>query len=195
MEKAKIETSWWLRRPGVPTPTASATSPLDDVDKATNRVTGEIVDAAIAVHRALGTGLLEGAYEVCLRAELEARGLKVRRQVPIGLRYRDVSVEVAFRVDLIVEERVVVELKTIAQLTQSDSAQLATYLRFTRLEVGLLLNFHAAWMKDGIRRIVRTHAPDDDAAPLPSPLCDDGHVQRGADALVSAECESSTKPI
>ena len=178
MEKPNVGGSWWLRRPGVPTPTASATAPIDDVDERTNRITGEIVDAAIAVHRALGTGLLEGAYEVCLRAELEARGLKVRRQVPIGLRYRDVSVEVAFRADLIVEERVIVELKTIAQLTQSDSAQLATYLRFTGLEVGLLLNFHVAWMKDGIRRIVRTHAPDDNAAPLPSPSFHDGQMQR-----------------
>jgi GxxExxY protein len=133
----------------------TGTSPLQDVDAATNRITGEIVDAALAVHRALGPGLLESVYERCLAQELEDRGLRVERQVPVPLRYHDVDIDVAFKADLVVEEHVIVEIKAVAVLSPLHQAQTWTYMKLMGVEVGLLLNFNVKLIKNGIRRIVR----------------------------------------
>lgn len=113
-----------------------------------------IIGAAIAVHRALGPGLLESAYEHCLHLELEALGLAVRRQVPVDLEYRGHRVEGAYRIDLLVEEAVVVEVKAIERMLPLHAAQVLTYVRLAGHKVGLLLNFNVARLADGMKRIV-----------------------------------------
>ena len=127
------------------------------VDWPTNRITGEIVDAAYKVHTRLGPGLLERAYELFLAAELRARGLDVKTQVPIPLELDDIRLDVAFRADLIVENRVLVELKSTAVTHPSAKRQTLTYLRFGGFRVGLLLNFGMAKMVDGTHRFVRNY--------------------------------------
>lgn len=118
------------------------------------RVTGEIVDAAIKVHSALGPGLLEKAYEVCLAHELRARGLRVSCQLALPVRYGDVILDVGYRIDLLVEEAVVVEIKAISKLLPIHTAQVLSYLKLNGFPVGLLLNFHSLRLKDAIIRIV-----------------------------------------
>lgn len=111
------------------------------------------------VHRALGPGLLESSYRACLRHELSLRGLTAEADRPVPLQYRGLHLDCGYRLDLIVEDRIVLELKAVAALHPIHVAQLATYLRLTALDVGLLLNFNVALMKDGIRRVVRKHRP------------------------------------
>ncbi len=106
------------------------------------------------VHSALGPGLLEGAYEACLAYELRARGLSVLTQVPLPLLYAGVRIEVGYRVDLLVDDTVVVELKAVAKLQPIHEAQLLSYLKLSGHRVGLLLNFHVVHLKDGIKRMV-----------------------------------------
>lgn len=124
-----------------------------------NEVSGEVVSAAIAVHTALGPGLLESAYNACLAHELRLRGLRVEIQVPLPIVYKGERVDAGYRLDLIVEQLVVVESKAITKVTPLHEAQLLSYLRLSGHEVGLLLNFHVARMKDGIRRMVDTARP------------------------------------
>lgn len=119
-----------------------------------NEVTGRIVDAAMKVHSALGPGLLEGAYEACLRHELMSRGLAVKSQVSLPVEYDGLMIDAGYRVDLLVEESVIVELKAVEKLAPIHEAQLLTYLKLGRKKVGLLLNFNVVQMKDGIRRMV-----------------------------------------
>jgi GxxExxY protein len=119
-----------------------------------NRLSGIVVDAAIHVHRALGPGLLESAYEACLAYELRGRGLHVRTQVDVPIVYKNVQLEIGYRIDLLVEESVVVELKTVTKLLPVHEAQLLTHLRLSRRRLGLLLNFYVPVMRDGIKRIV-----------------------------------------
>ena len=133
-----------------------------DVD----RLTHDIIGAAIAVHRALGPGLLESAYEACLAYELTERGLKVEQQKPLPVVYREVRVDCGYRLDLLVERSVIVELKSVDQLAPIHDAQLLSYLRLAHLQVGLLINFNEKVLTDGIRRRVH-HLPDD--PPLRSP--------------------------
>ena len=119
-----------------------------------NAIGRQIVDAAVRVHRELGPGLLEAVYQVVLARELERRGLRVDRQVPVPIRYGDLRFEEGFRADLFVEGRVPVELKSVEQLNKVHAKQVYTYLKLTGLRLGFLLNFGAALMKDGIERIV-----------------------------------------
>jgi GxxExxY protein len=119
-----------------------------------NHITGQIVDGAMKVHTALGPGLLESAYQACLAFELRKRGLRVSTQVPVPVIYEQVQVEVGYRTDLLVEERVIVELKAIEQLAKVHEAQLQTHLKFGGFSVGLLINFNEQHLKDGIRRRV-----------------------------------------
>jgi GxxExxY protein len=119
-----------------------------------DQVTHTIIGASILVHRTIGVGLLESAYEECLAYELSSRGLYIERQKAIPLVYKGVVLECSFRPDLIVENQVVVELKCCARLDSSHEAQMLTYLRITGLTVGLILNFHAPVLKDGIKRLV-----------------------------------------
>lgn len=119
-----------------------------------NEIGTIIVEAAIAIHRELGPGLLESVYETILAYELEQRGLTVKRQVPIPIHYKQMTFDEAFRADLLVENNVVVELKSIELINQAHKKQLLTYLRLTGCKLGYLLNFGEALMKRGITRTV-----------------------------------------
>jgi GxxExxY protein len=119
-----------------------------------NDVTREIVDAAVSVHTRLGPGLLESVYEAVLGQAVENRGLIVRRQMPVPLEVDGLRFEEAFRVDLFVDQRVVVELKSVDQLAPVHTKQVLTYLRLMNLQVGLLINFGGATLKEGLRRVV-----------------------------------------
>ena len=113
-----------------------------------------IIGAAIRVHSAVGPGLLEGAYETCLLYELEKQDLSVRKQVLIPIRYQDLKIDNGYRLDLLVGDRVVVELKAIEAILPVHRAQLLSYLRLGGFRLGYLLNFHVAHMREGIVRIV-----------------------------------------
>lgn len=119
-----------------------------------NEISSVVVDGALTVHRALGPGLLESVYELALAHELAQRGLSVERQVPIPIEYRGVLLGEGFRADLIVEGKVLIELKSVEHLTALHRKQIQTYLRLTDLKLGLLLNFGAVLMKNGIVRCV-----------------------------------------
>jgi len=119
-----------------------------------NALTRQIIGAGIEVHRHLGPGLLETSYETCLAYELEQRGLAVERQKALPLTYKKIRLEQGFRIDLLVENTVVVELKAIDQLLPVHEAQMLSYLRFTGCKVGLLMNFNVKFLKDGIRRFI-----------------------------------------
>jgi len=122
-------------------------------------ITGTIIDTAIKIHRDLGPGLLESVYEVILAKSLEKRGLKVLRQVPFRFQYDGMIFEEGFRIDLLVEDRVIVELKSIESLAPVHSKIVLTYLRLMNLQVGLLVNFGESILKDGIDRIVNNLPP------------------------------------
>ena len=117
-------------------------------------ITGAVVDATMKIHMELGPGLLESVYEAVLARSLEQRGFKVERQKPIRFEYDGMVFEEGFRVDLLIEGRVVVELKSVEKLAPVHSKQLLTYLRLMHLPVGLLINFGAATLKEGLQRIV-----------------------------------------
>jgi GxxExxY protein len=118
-----------------------------------NRVSGLIVDSAIAVHRALGPGLLESAYKACLAFELRKRGLGVASEVPLPVVYEGIRPEVGYRIDLLIENEVVVEVKAVDGVASIHRAQLLSYLRLSGHSLGLLLNFNVVLMKSGIVRM------------------------------------------
>ena len=118
-----------------------------------NHITEKIIGAAIEVHRALGPGLLESAYEACLVYELNERGLKVEAQKPVPLAYKSVSLDCGYRLDLLVEGTVIVEIKSIDRIMPIHRAQVISYLRLTGFPVGLLINFNVKLLKFGIERI------------------------------------------
>jgi iron complex transport system substrate-binding protein len=128
--------------------------------KAIDEISGDVVGEAIRIHRELGPGLLESVYETVLAGSLARRGYVVARQVPIAIKFDGMSFEGAFKVDLLVENRLVVEIKSVEQLTKVHAKQLLTYLRLMKQPVGLLLNFSGLTMKEGIRRLVNDHRPD-----------------------------------
>ena len=117
-------------------------------------ISEKVIAAAIEVHRLLGPGLLESAYESCLAHEMSLREILYRRQVEVPVRYKDTCVDAGFRIDIIVEEVVVVEVKSVEKLHPIHEAQLHTYLKLTGLRVGLLINFHVGLLKLGIVRRV-----------------------------------------
>jgi len=119
-------------------------------------ITDAIIGAAIEVHRELGPGLLESAYQRCLLHELGLRGVHAAAEVPVDINYKGMSVEGGYRVDLLVEQRVVVEIKTVAEVLPVHEAQLLTYMRLSGCQTGLLLNFKTKLLRDGIlRRVLR----------------------------------------
>ena len=118
------------------------------------QLTHAIIGAAIEVHRALGPGLLEAVYEECLAREFVERGLPFERQKPIPLLYRDLKLECGYRLDLLVDGRIVVEIKAVEVLPAKVEPIMLTYLRLSGCKIGLLINFHSAVLKDGIRRYV-----------------------------------------
>jgi len=119
-----------------------------------NAITREIIGAAIEVHRALGPGLLESAYEECLWSELALRKLRVERQKPVALVYKDVKLECGYRIDLFVESKIVVELKSIDAFAPIHEAVILTYIRLCGCHLRLLINFNVTFLKYGIRRYI-----------------------------------------
>jgi GxxExxY protein len=122
-------------------------------DDATVRITEAIIGAAMEVHRVLGPGLLESAYQACLEYELFQRDIKFARQVPVPVLYRAVKVECGYRLDFLVENAVVVEIKSVECLARVHTAQMITYLKLTGCRVGLIINFNMSLLKDGVRHV------------------------------------------
>lgn len=119
-----------------------------------NAITEQIIGAAMEVHRALGPGLLESAYKACLVFELRERGLSVLEQKPLPIIYKKVKLDCGYRLDLVVADCVIVEIKAVEKLNAVHEAQLISYLKLADCRVGLLLNFHCTMLKHGIRRLV-----------------------------------------
>ena len=126
---------------------------LLDVPPETNRVSGEVVDAAYKVHFALGPGLLESVYETCLIHKIRQKGIKVEKQLALPIVFEEVRLDAGLKLDLLVEKRLVVEIKAVETLLPVHEAQLLTYLKLTGCELGLLINFNVPTLKEGIKRI------------------------------------------
>ena len=119
-----------------------------------NEITGSIIDLAMKVHTALGPGLLESAYEACLKYELTSKNIHVLTQVMLPIRYHGIEIEAGYRLDLLVEDEVIVELKAIDKIHPIHEAQLLSYLKLADKKVGLLINFNVSRLKYGIKRII-----------------------------------------
>ena len=118
----------------------------------TNQITEKIIGYSIEVHRHLGPGLLESAYEECLSFELKKAGLKVERQLPVPVIYKDIKLNCGYRIDLLVENHVIIELKTTEAFAPVHEAQILTYMKFANINIGLLINFNVTLLKNGIKR-------------------------------------------
>ena len=125
-----------------------------EIESDLRSLTGVIIDSALKVHRAFGPGLLESAYEQCLAHELTLRSVQVRRQVALPIEYEGLRLDAAYRLDLVVGESVIVEVKSVEALSRLHEAQLLTYLKISRMNVGLLINFNVDLLKNGIRRLI-----------------------------------------
>ena len=122
-------------------------------------VSGDVLDIALRLHRELGPGLLESVYETVLAGKLVALGYRVDRQLPVDIHFEGMRFDAAFRIDLLVDHRLLVEIKSVERLSPAHAKQLLTYLRLTGQSVGLLINFGGATLKEGVRRIVNDHKP------------------------------------
>ncbi|MCT2409023.1 GxxExxY protein [Chryseobacterium antibioticum] len=119
-----------------------------------NELSYKIIGAAIEVHRNLGVGLLENAYEIALAYELKQLGMDVKQQISLPLKYKEITVENAYKIDLIIEDKVIVEIKSVLELNPVFYSQVLTYLKLTNIKLGLLINFNSELIKYGIHRIV-----------------------------------------
>jgi GxxExxY protein len=128
--------------------------PHDDERERLNQLSNVIIGAALRVHDELGPGMLESAYEACLMFELLDQSLRVEREKPLPLVYRGRRLDCGYRLDLLVEDAIIVEVKAIERLERIHAAQLLSYLRQTKLKLGLLFNFNVKWLQDGIKRVV-----------------------------------------
>ncbi|MES2989767.1 MAG: GxxExxY protein [Pseudomonadota bacterium] len=135
---------------------------MQDID----RISGDVIDVAMRLHRDLGPGLLETVYETILAAKLNAMGYVVARQVPIDIEFEGLQFGDAFKIDILVDGRLLLEIKSVDRLNPVHAKQLLTYLRLTHQPVGLLLNFGGETLKEGIRRVVNNHRPS-----APQRLC------------------------
>jgi GxxExxY protein len=126
----------------------------EPLPRETERIAREVVDAAFAVHRTLGSGLLESVYEICLAHELQRRGHGVLKQTALPVVYDTIKLEAGYRIDLIVDDVVIVEVKAVEAIAPVHEAQLLTYLRLSNRRLGLLINFNTALLKQGIRRMI-----------------------------------------
>ena len=124
---------------------------MDDV----NQITEKVLKYAFKVHTELGPGLLESSYKECLHYVLNKNGIYTEKEKPLPLYYEEIKMEVGYRVDLMVENKVIIEIKTVETFADVHTAQVLTYLKLSGCKVGLLLNFHTAHLKDGIKRIIR----------------------------------------
>jgi GxxExxY protein len=120
-----------------------------------NEITRTIIGCAIEVHKQLGPGLLESAYEECLAFELEQKGIHFERQKALPIQYKSIQLEYGYRIDLLVEDCVVVELKSVEALNPIHDAQILTYMKFSEKKIGLLINFNVLILKDGLKRLIR----------------------------------------
>jgi GxxExxY protein len=127
---------------------------MNFINEETDVLTGKIIAAAIEVHRRLGPGLLESTYEACLCCELNLMSLKIQRQIPIPIIYRDIKLDSGYRIDMIVENEVIVEVKSVANLLPIHESQLLSYLKHNGGGRGLLINFNIKLLKDGIKRLI-----------------------------------------
>lgn len=119
-----------------------------------NQISKIIFDSALKVHKVLGPGLLESAYEECLFFELKKTGLLIEKQKPLPLIYEDVKMEIGYRVDIIIENKVIIELKAVEALNDIHLAQILTYLKLSNCKLGMLINFNVSLLKNGIKRVV-----------------------------------------
>ncbi len=133
--------------------------PIDDI-------TRDVIGVAMNIHRELGPGLLESVYEAILAGKLIKMGYKVDRQKPVDIHFEDLHIESAFRVDILVDDRLVVEVKSVDQIHKVHAKQLLTYLRLMHQPVGLILNFNGETMREGIGRLVNNHSDSASSAPL-----------------------------
>ncbi|MCF7805980.1 MAG: GxxExxY protein [Candidatus Marinimicrobia bacterium] len=122
-----------------------------------NEITNEVIGSAIEVHKELGPGLLESAYEECLAYELKEKGLDIERQKELPIKYKQVQLDLSYRLDIVVEKNVIVELKSVESLLPIHTAQLLSYLKLSELEVGLLINFNVSQLKKGVKRVVNEY--------------------------------------
>ncbi|MEY2977234.1 MAG: GxxExxY protein [Prochlorotrichaceae cyanobacterium] len=127
---------------------------MEPIPESTNQIATKVVDAAFTVHSALGAGLLESVYEVCLEYELTKRGFKVDRQVALPVIYDNIRLDAGFRLDLLVNRCIIIELKSVETLLPVHTAQVMTYLKLSKHRLGLLINFNVPLIKNGIKRIV-----------------------------------------
>lgn len=125
-----------------------------DIDPHLNEITGAIVDSAFQVHEIVGPGLLESVYHRCLVIEMMNRGLKIEQEVAVPIRYKGYDVNSFYRIDILVEERVIVELKSVDRLLPVHDTQILSYLRLAQKKIGLLINFNVPLIKKGIRRFI-----------------------------------------
>jgi len=121
-----------------------------------SKITENIIGAAIEVHKTLGPGLLKSAYQKCLHHELLALGYSVKKEIPQPIIYKDIKLDHGYRIDLLVENKIVIELKTVERFTDVHYAQILTYMRLGDYPLGLLLNFHTKLLKNGIKRFINT---------------------------------------
>ena len=128
---------------------------MRDIDQ----ISGDVLDTALRLHRELGPGLLESVYETILAGQLARMGYRIARQHPIDIEFDGLRFEAAFRIDILVEGRLLIEIKSVDQLHASHAKQLLTYLRLTKQPVGLLINFGGATLKEGFRRLVNDYTP------------------------------------
>jgi len=119
-----------------------------------NQIAKAVFEASLKVHKALGAGLLESAYEECLFYELQKQGIKVEKQKPLPLVYEDVKMEIGYRVDLMIENKFVVEIKSIDALNDVHMAQIITYLKLSDCKLGMLINFNVSLLKNGVKRVI-----------------------------------------
>lgn len=119
-----------------------------------NEISSQVIGAAIEVHKHLGPGLLESSYEACLLYELKKQGLEVKSQVMLPILYKGVQPDAGYRLDILVESRLILEIKSVEKLEGIHTAQLLTYLRLTKLKLGLLINFNSVKLIDGVKRVV-----------------------------------------
>lgn len=135
-----------------------------------DEITREVIGVAMRIHRDLGPGLLESVYETVLAGKLAKLGYKIDRQKPIDIEFEEMRFDAAFRIDILVDEKLIVEVKSIDQLNRVHAKQLLTYLRLMKQPVGLLLNFGGETMKEGVRRLVNNHIDSASSAPLREPI-------------------------
>jgi GxxExxY protein len=127
--------------------------------KTIEEIATEIVDSCFKIHKELGPGLLESAYETCLEYELTKRGFSVERQIPQPVIYEEIAIDAGYRIDLLINDLVIVELKAVEQLAPIHTAQLITYLKLSKKTLGFLINFHTPLIKNCIKRIANNHNP------------------------------------